>query len=322
MSRSRDEAPKKPLILKGKPIAAAMQAEVAAAVTELSAGGHRLPKLVAVLVGDDPASQTYVASKTKACHAAGLASDTLKLSAETTREELLDQLRQLNDDDTVDGILVQLPLPGHLPEQEILEAVAPGKDVDGFHPENIGHLWSSKPAAHPTGLTPATPTGVIEMLHRSGIELSGMHAVVVGRSNIVGKPMAGLLLRENCTVTVCHSRTRDLPAVCRLADLLVVAIGRTAMIGPEHVREGAVVVDVGINRVDDAAEVERLYPGKARRRAGFEKRGYTLAGDVDYHRVAPLASAITPVPGGVGRLTVAQLLVNTLNASRRRQGLI
>ncbi len=305
------------VILKGKPIAAAMRSEVATEVAALTADGQRPPKLAAVLVGDDPASQTYVASKTKACADAGMASETVRLAADIAREELLAEVARLNDDATVDGILVQLPLPKHLPEREILEAVAPHKDVDGFHPENVGRLWSAKPAGDLGGLTPATPTGVIEMLKRYDIELSGQHAVVVGRSNIVGKPMAALLLRESCTVTVCHSRTRDLEAVCRLADILVVAIGRTAMIGPDHVRDGAVVVDVGINRVDDAAEVERLYPGKAKRRAGFDKRGYTLAGDVDYHHVAPKCAAITPVPGGVGRLTVAQLLVNTLAAYRR-----
>lgn len=311
--------------LKGRAIAAEIRREVAAGVAELVAGGGRPvaarpPKLVAVLVGDNPASKTYVTSKAQACREVGMSSDVLHLPAEITQPELLAEIGRLNDDGGVDGFLVQLPLPAHLPEGEILEAVAPRKDVDGFHPENVGRLWSTKPKGELTGLTPATPTGVVEMLHRSGIELSGSHAVIVGRSNIVGKPMAALLLRENCTVTVCHSRTRDLPAVCRRADVLVAAIGRTAMIGPEYVQPGAVVVDVGMNRVDEAAEVERLYPGNARRRAGFEKRGYTLVGDVDYHRVAPIASAITPVPGGVGPLTVALLLVNTLTASRRLQG--
>jgi methylenetetrahydrofolate dehydrogenase (NADP+)/methenyltetrahydrofolate cyclohydrolase len=278
--------------------------------------------LVAILVGGNPASQAYVASKARACEQAGLLGETLTLPGDITREQLLDHIHRLNDDHIVDGILVQLPLPDHLPEKEILDAVTPSKDVDGFHPENVGRLWSTLPGGELTGLTPATPTGVIELLRRSGIELSGRHAVVVGRSNIVGKPMAALLLRENCTVIVCHSRTRDLPAVCRQADILVAAIGRTAMIGPEYVAEGAVVVDVGINQVTDAAEVERLYPGNARRQARFKKRGYILVGDVDYHRVAPITSAITPVPGGVGPLTVAQLLVNTVRASRRRQGLV
>lgn len=307
-----------PIILKGKPIAAAIRSEVAADVQKLTAAGRRPPKLVAVLVGENPASRTYVGSKTKACAEAGLASETLNLAADTPREKLLGELDRLNADESVDGILVQLPLPDHLPEREILEAVAASKDVDGFHPENVGRLWSTKPRGELSGLTPATPTGVIEMLRRYDVELAGRHAVVVGRSNIVGKPMAALLLRENCTVTFCHSRTRDLEAVCRLADVLIAAIGRPAMIGPDHVREGAVVVDVGINRITDAAEVERLYPGDAKRRAGFAKRGSTLAGDVDYHRVAPRCAAITPVPGGVGPLTVAQLLVNTLTAYRRR----
>jgi methylenetetrahydrofolate dehydrogenase (NADP+)/methenyltetrahydrofolate cyclohydrolase len=250
-----------------------------------------------------------------------MASEVLNLPAEIERRELDDHLRRLNHDDEVDGILVQLPLPSHLPEKPIVESVVAEKDVDGFHPENVGRTWISKPGEPSSGFAPATPSGIIEILHRSGIELAGRHAVVVGRSNIVGKPMAALLLRENCTVTVCHSRTRDLPAVCRQADILVAAIGRTAMIGPEHVAEGAVVVDVGINRITDRAEVERLFPGNARRLKGFDKRGSILVGDVDYHRVKPLASAITPVPGGVGPLTVALLLVNTLRASRRRQGL-
>ncbi len=321
---SKEPSAKKTRKLNGRKIAAEIRREVAAGVGELVAGGARPgaarpPKLVAVLVGDNPASKTYVTSKARACQEVGMASDILHLPAEIEQPQLLTEIQRLNDDPGVDGFLVQLPLPGHLPEQEILDAVAPGKDVDGFHPENVGRLWSTKPRGELSGLTPATPTGIVEMLHRSGIELSGSHAVIVGRSNIVGKPMAALLLRENCTVTVCHSRTRDLPAVCRQADLLVAAIGRTAMIGPDYVKDGAVVVDVGMNRVDDAAEVEHLYPGNARRRAGFEKRGYTLVGDVDYHRVAPKAAAITPVPGGVGPLTVALLLVNTLTASRRLQ---
>ncbi len=188
--------------------------------------------------------------------------------------------------------------------------------MDGFHPVNVGRLWLDE-----EGYTPATPTGIISLLKRNGIPLSGQRAVIVGRSAIVGKPMAGLLLRESCTVTVCHSRTRDLAAVTREADILVAAIGRSGMIGPEHVREGAVVVDVGINRLDDAVETERLFPGDEGRRQQVASKGYTLVGDVDFTRVAPKASAITPVPGGVGPLTVAMVISNTLKASRRRQGL-
>lgn len=303
-------------ILDGKAIAADIRADVAADVERLLAAGARQPKLVACLVGDDPASSAYVASKTKACHEAGVAGEVANLAADTPQAELAARIRQWNEDDTVDGILIQLPLPPHLPEREMLDLVVPEKDVDGFHPANVGKMWLDLPA-----LTPATPTGIVEMLRREEIVLKGSHAVVVGRSAIVGKPMAALLLRRHCTVTVCHSRTRDLAAVCRQADLLVAAVGRTAVIGADHVKEGAVVIDVGMNRVDDAATVERLFPGDEKRRARFEKRGYVLVGDVDYHRVAPRASAITPVPGGVGPLTVAQVLANTVKASRMRQGL-
>ncbi len=311
-----------PRILKGKPVAEALHGEVAAGVETLLAAGGRRPKLVAVLVGDDPASATYVASKTQTCQQVGIDGETLRLPADADLDTILGQLRDLDEDPGVDGILVQLPLPRHLPEREILERVRPEKDVDGFHPENVGQMWLDKPGGAPSVCTPATPTGIIELLHRTGIELSGRHAVVVGRSAIVGKPMAALLLRENCTVTICHSRTHDLPAVCRSADLLIAAIGRPGMIGPEHVSEGTVVIDVGINRVTDRSEVERLYPGNSRRLKRFDRRGYSVVGDVDYHHVAPKASAITPVPGGVGPLTVAQLLVNTLRASQRQQNLV
>lgn len=305
-----------PRILRGKEFAAQIRSQAAAEVQKITAAGGRQPKLVAVLVGDDPASQTYVGSKTKACQEAGLAGEALLLPAETSKDHLAGKIRELNEDDAVDGILVQLPLPGHLPEREILSLVQPEKDVDGFHAANVGGLWLGEEA-----LTPATPTGVIEMLRLAEISLQGLHAVIVGRSNIVGKPMAALLLERNCTVTICHSRTRDLPAVCREADLLVAAVGRPAMVTEDYVKEGAVVIDVGINRITNAAEVERLFPGNEKRQAGFAKRGSTLVGDVDYTRVAPHCSAITPVPGGVGPLTVAQLLINTVTASRRRQGL-
>ena len=305
-----------PRILDGKAFAAEIRADVATDVRALLDAGGRQPKLVAVLVGDDPGSRAYVRSKTKGCEEAGLLGETLKLDADVDRDTLTEHIRRLNDDDTVDGILVQLPLPGHLPEREILNLVVPEKDVDGFHPVNVGRLWLGE-----TALVPATPSGVLEMLHRAEIPLKGLNAVIVGRSNIVGKPMASLLLREHCTVTLCHSRTRDLPGVCRGADLLVAAIGRTAMIGPDYVKEGAIVIDVGMNRVDDSDEVERLFPGDEKRRARFEKRGYILTGDVDTTAVAPKCSAITPVPGGVGPLTVAQVIANTFLASKRRQGM-
>ncbi len=302
-------------ILDGKAIAAEIRGEVKEKVEVLTGEGGRKPGLVAVLVGENPASKAYVGSKARASKQVGIEASTLKLSADITMEDLLARIHELNEDPTVDGILVQLPLPDHLPEKRVLAAVDPTKDVDGFHPENVGKMWIGEPC-----LTPATPSGIIQMLRRSEIPLSGMNAVVIGRSTIVGKPMAGLLLAENCTVTICHSRTKDLPGVCRQADLLVAAIGRPAFVGPEHVGEGAVVVDVGINRITDPSEVNRLYPGDEKRRATFEKRGSTLVGDVDYHRVAPKTTAITPVPGGVGPLTVAQLLVNTYEACCRRQG--
>lgn len=303
-------------ILDGKAIAQGIRAEVGESVAELIDSGGRRPGLAAVLVGDNPASQVYVRNKTRASEEAGIASSTVSLPDETSEDDLLKAVDELNGDDEVDGILVQLPLPAHLPERRILARVTPEKDVDGFHPVSVGRLWLDQ-----AGFAPATPSGILELLRRSDIALEGKEAVIVGRSTIVGKPMAALLLREHCTVTVCHSRTRDLPAVCSRADLLVAAIGRPAFLGPDHVKEGAVVVDVGINRVTDPAEVERLFPGDEKRRATFERRGAVLVGDVDFNRVKTKASAITPVPGGVGPLTVAMLLVNTLQASRRRQNL-
>ncbi|HEV2845199.1 MAG TPA: bifunctional 5,10-methylenetetrahydrofolate dehydrogenase/5,10-methenyltetrahydrofolate cyclohydrolase [Thermoanaerobaculia bacterium] len=303
-------------ILDGKAAAAEIRAELAAKVREMAAVGARLPQLVAVLVGEDPASQAYVGSKVRGSAEAGMLSRTVRLPAETSESDLLALLDELNGDDAVDGILVQLPLPRQIDEKKVLLRVSPDKDVDGFHPVNVGRLWLDQ-----EGFTPATPTGIVDMLKRNGIAMAGRRAVIVGRSAIVGKPMAGLLLRENCTVTVCHSRTADLPAVTREADILVAAIGRPGMIGAEHVREGAVVIDVGMNRLADAAEVERLFPGDEARRGQLASKGDILAGDVDFPRVAPKASAITPVPGGVGPLTVAMVLHNTLKAARRRQGL-
>jgi len=303
-------------LLDGKAIAQQIRSEVAERVQKITQNGARPPGLAAVLVGENPASQVYVRTKSRACDRAGLVSRTVTLSADISQAELLHIIDELNKDDAMDGILVQLPLPPGLDEDRILAQVSPQKDVDGFHPTSVGRLWLDQ-----EGFVPATPSGILQMLHRSDIRLEGQHAVIVGRSAIVGKPMAALLLRENCTVTLCHSRTRDLPGMCREADLLVGAIGRPAFFGPEHVREGATVIDVGINRITDASEVERLFPGDASRRARFESKGSVLVGDVDFTRVAPKAGAITPVPGGVGPLTVAMLLANTLQASLRRQGL-
>jgi len=244
-----------------------------------------------------------------------MSSETIALSADTEQAELEQLIDRLNADDDVDAILIQLPLPSELDGTAILDRLDPDKDVDGFHPINVGLLQQGRP-----GLVPCTPAGVMEMLQREGIELKGRRAVIVGRSDIVGKPMAMLMLHAHATVTLCHSRTVDLPAVTREADVLIVAAGRRSLVGPEHVREGAVVVDVGMHRVTDRAVVEQLYPGNPKKLAAFEKRGAVLCGDVDTTRVAPIAGRITPVPGGVGPLTIAMLMANTVRAARRRRG--
>ncbi len=302
------------IVLDGVKIAAEIRAEVALAAARLKEAGLPRPGLAVVLVGDDPASKVYVGSKVKACEEAGFYGRGITLPSSASAEEVAAAIDELNADPAIDGFLVQLPLPKGLPERDLLARIDPDKDVDGFHAVNVGRLWLGEDA-----LTPATPTGVIELLKRYDVPIAGQEAVIVGRSNIVGKPMAALLLAEHATVTLCHSRTRDLPAVCRRADILVAALGRAGAIGPDHVRPGAVVIDVGVSRLADRGEIERLYPGDTGRLAGWEKRGYTLAGDVDYHRVAPIAKAITPVPGGVGPLTVATLLSNTLKAAERRR---
>jgi len=302
-------------ILDGKKVAAAIREEVAAEVAELARSGVT-PRLDAVLVGDDPASRVYVGSKARMCARLGMASSTHRLPVDVGQAELLDLVRTLNADAEVDGILVQLPLPGHLDTHAVLDAVDPAKDVDGFHPLNVGLLQQGRPA-----LAPCTPTGIMELLRREGIEITGRRAVIVGRSDIVGKPMAMLLLHAHATVTMCHSRTRDLAEVTRRADILIAAAGRRALIGPEHVGEGAVVVDVGIHRLTTLEEVEALFPGDADRRRRFEEKGSVLTGDVDFARVAPRAHRITPVPGGVGPLTIAMLMSNTVTAAHRRRGL-
>jgi methylenetetrahydrofolate dehydrogenase (NADP+)/methenyltetrahydrofolate cyclohydrolase len=303
-------------ILDGKSAAATIRAEVAAGVAELRAAGRRPPCLAAVLVGDDPASHVYVGSKIKASAEVGIESRTLRPPASISEAELIALVDDLNADDGVDGILVQLPLPRGIDEQKVIARVSPDKDVDGFHPLNTGRLWLDQP-----GFVPATPFGILELLRRNQVPLAGRRAVVVGRSGTVGKPMAALLLRENCTVTICHSRTADLAAACREGDIVVAAVGRTALIGPDHVKPGAVVVDVGTNRLTNRADVERLFPGDEARLRTLESKGAVLVGDVDFTRVAPIAGAISPVPGGVGPLTVAMLMVNTLAAGRLRQGL-
>jgi methylenetetrahydrofolate dehydrogenase (NADP+)/methenyltetrahydrofolate cyclohydrolase len=275
------------------------------------------PGLAAVRVGDDPASSVYVASKVRTAEELGILSEHHHLPAETTHNELLALVRDLNELDEIDGILVQLPLPRHIDSREILESIDPDKDVDGFHPVNVGRLSLGESA-----LAPCTPAGVIEILKRSEIPIAGSHAVIIGRSNIVGKPMAMLLLHENATITICHSRTRDLAAVAREADILVAAIGRPGFVRGEHIREGATVIDVGINQISDADLARRIFHGEEleKRLGTIERRGYTLVGDVNYKDALDRASALTPVPGGVGLLTVAMLMKNTVEAARRRRG--
>jgi methylenetetrahydrofolate dehydrogenase (NADP+)/methenyltetrahydrofolate cyclohydrolase len=290
------------VVLDGKAMAETIRREVGVEATRLRERHGRPPGLAAVLVGGDPASQVYVRSKHKACQEAGLHSEVFRLAEDCTREHLLGLVDLLNADPAFDGILVQLPLPAHLDEQEVLERIRPDKDVDGFHPVNVGRVLAGLPGA----FAPATPAGIVELLARSGIDTAGAHVVVLGRSNIVGKPMASLLMQKgrgaDATVTVCHSRSRDLAEHCRRADILVAAIGRARFVTVDMVKEGAVVVDVGINRVEDPAA----------------PKGSRLVGDVDYEAVAPRCRAITPVPGGVGPMTIAMLLKNTAESARRR----
>jgi len=301
-------------ILDGVRTAREMRAEVAEQVRSMKEQGHQ-PTLVVILAGDNPASQIYVRSKIRACAELGIVSEEILPPASVTTEELLEIVQRLNQRDDVDGILVQLPLPAQVDAQAVLLAVSPDKDVDGFHPVSVGRLVTRR-----HGLTPCTPTGVMELLKRYGVPIAGREAVVIGRSDIVGKPMAMLLLHENATVTIAHSRTRDLAGVCRRAEILVAAIGQAGMVGHDFIRPGAVVIDVGMNRLRTRDEVERFYPGDARRLEEFERRGSTLIGDVDPRAAMELASAFTPVPGGVGPLTIAQLMANTVIAAKARRG--
>jgi methylenetetrahydrofolate dehydrogenase (NADP+) / methenyltetrahydrofolate cyclohydrolase len=300
-------------ILDGNKIAAEIRSEVAAAVNLMAAAGVR-PGLAVVLAGNDPASEIYVRGKVKSSEEVGIYSEKHTPSANVTTEDLLELVAELNRRDEIDGILVQLPLPPQVDSKKILLAVDPAKDVDGFHPMNVGFLSTQR-----LGLVPCTPAGIMEMLKRSAIKISGQEAVVVGRSDIVGKPMAMLLLNADATVTVCHSKTRDLPGVCRHADILVAAIGRAGMITREFVRQGATVIDVGMNRVTDPIEFSRLFAGNAKREEAFGAKGSTLVGDV-HPEVAEVAGAITPVPGGVGPLTIAMLMANTVKAAKMRRG--
>jgi methylenetetrahydrofolate dehydrogenase (NADP+)/methenyltetrahydrofolate cyclohydrolase len=302
------------IILDGVKIASQIKEEVAIKVQESVAEGVR-PGLAAVLAGNNPASEIYVRNKVKACEALGIFSEQLTPPGSVSTEEMLELVETLNAREDIDGILVQLPLPPQVDSKRVLLAVSPAKDVDGFHPVNVGNLSTQRP-----GLTPCTPAGVIEILKRSGIEISGRDAVVLGRSDIVGKPVAMMLMNQNATVTVCHSRTCGLAAHTRQADILVAAIGKPAMVTPEMVKPGAAVIDVGINRVVDKQKLHDYFGANEKRLQEFEKKGSTLVGDV-HPRVAEVAGAITPVPGGVGPLTIAMLMANTVKAARMRRGL-
>ena len=305
-------------IIDGARIGRDIREEVRLDVESLKRQGVQ-PGLAAVLVGDNPASQVYVRNKIKACENLGIYSRELRLAKETTTHELLSTVEALNRDDTIDGILVQLPLPRQIDEPAILLAVSPQKDVDGLHPISAGNLALGRKV-----LTPCTPTGVIEILRREKIQMEGSHAVVVGRSNLVGKPQAFLLLQEHATVTICHSRTRHLPQVCREADILVAAIGKPGFITAEFVKPGAVVIDIGINKIagDSLKGTLAADPSLVAQyeRNHAENKEYVLTGDVNFSSVAVVASAITPVPGGVGPLTIAMLMKNTVQAARTRRG--
>jgi methylenetetrahydrofolate dehydrogenase (NADP+)/methenyltetrahydrofolate cyclohydrolase len=299
-------------ILSGNAIRDEIYVELRREIAALSAEGVR-PGLAAVLVGEDPASQIYVRSKIAACEQLGLGSWQHSPPATATTQELLALIEDLNARDEVDGILVQLPLPTQVDTKRVLEAVDPAKDVDGFHPINLGKLVSGRP-----NLVACTPAGCMEILRRSGIALEGANAAVVGRSDIVGKPMSLLLMHANATVTICHSKTRDLPGVVRRANIVVAAIGRPAMIEPDWVRPGVTVIDVGINRVTNATEAQRIFANFPAKLAQFKEKGSVLVGDV-HPAVAEIAGAITPVPGGVGPLTIAMLMSNTVKAARLRR---
>ena len=286
-------------IIDGKQTAAQIKAEIAEEVSRMVADGQRPPHLVAILVGHDGGSESYVANKVKACEVCGLRSSLLRYDDTITEEELLSEIDRLNRDPEVDGFIVQLPLPKHIDEQKVTEAIDFRKDVDGFHPINVGRLSIGLP-----GFRSATPAGIIELLDRYGIETKGKHAVVLGRSNIVGKPIASLLMQKaqpgDCTVTVCHSSTRNIKEICREADIIVAALGRPGFVTADMVKPGATVIDVGTTRVPDASR----------------KSGFRLCGDVDFDNVAPLCEWITPVPGGVGPMTICSLMKNTLLARK------
>lgn len=304
-------------LLDGKAVASQIREDLAASIAKVRQQLGRPPGLSIVLVGDDPASEVYVRNKLKTAEDSGMSVSLTRLGSATPLDEVLQAVEALNNDATVDGILVQSPLPealGATAEQQVFDAISPAKDVDGFSPISAGYLAQNRP-----GFVPCTPAGVIEMMDRCGIEMEGKRAVVIGRSEIVGKPMSLLLLRRNATVTICHSRTRDLAAVCREADILVAAIGRAGFVTPDFVKPGAVVIDVGINRVTDADVAQKLLASHPKRLAVFEKNKSVLVGDV-HPDVVDTAGQMTPVPGGVGPLTIAMLMANTVRAAELALG--
>ncbi|HEY6046910.1 MAG TPA: bifunctional 5,10-methylenetetrahydrofolate dehydrogenase/5,10-methenyltetrahydrofolate cyclohydrolase [Pyrinomonadaceae bacterium] len=309
--------PKRATMLEGRPVADQIKNEVSLEVTALHDQHGFKPCLAAVLVGEDDASAVYVRNKIRTCAEVGLLSQQFNLSAATTTEQLLALLQDLNSNQNIDGILVQLPLPDQIDEARVIDAVAPEKDVDGFHPTNVGLLAMGRPR-----FAPCTPAGIIELLDRNQIEIAGAGACIIGRSQIVGKPLASLLLQRSATVTICHSRTRDLPGVARQADILVAAIGRPALIGRDYIKPGATVIDVGVNKLSDPAQARELFGDEAGKRIeAISTKGYTLVGDVHPAEADSVAARRTPVPGGVGLLTVAMLMRNTLRAAKLRRGL-
>ena len=303
-------------LLQGKAVADAIKQEVGQAVAQLRQAHGVVPRLAAVLVGNDAASAVYVRNKVRACEEVGIQSEKIDLPANTTSDELLDVVRRLNSHDDVDGILVQLPLPKQIDDSLIIEAIDPAKDVDAFHPMNVGYLAMGRPR-----FVPCTPAGIIELLDRNQIEIAGANACVVGRSQIVGRPVASLLLQRHATVTICHSKTRDLPAVASQADILIAAIGRPGFIRADFIKPGATVIDVGVNQLSDIDQAREFFGVEADKRIeAIEKRGYTLIGDVHPAEADLVAGRRTPVPGGVGLLTVAMLMRNTLQAAQWRRG--
>jgi methylenetetrahydrofolate dehydrogenase (NADP+)/methenyltetrahydrofolate cyclohydrolase len=303
-------------ILDGNKIRDEIQSELLQQIIELKRAGIT-PGLAAVLVGENPASQIYVRSKVKTCEALGLYSEKIERSKDSTTGELLELVNDLNRNDAIDGILVQLPLPPQVDTKRVLMAVDPAKDVDGFHPVNVGNLVAGR-----TGFVPCTPAGILEILKRSKIPLKGARAVVIGRSDIVGKPVAMLLLHEHCTVTICHSRTRDLPGVAREGDILVAAMGKPAFVTADFIKPGATVIDVGINRLTTEEEVRKIFHDPIGPLATLQKRGSVLVGDVQPEDARAIAGAFTPVPGGVGPLTIVMLMSNTIQAARMRRTVV